>query len=63
MENQKRLKRSATDFWCAGVLGGIAEYFGWDPALVRLVYLVATIGTCFSRGLIYIILWICMPKY
>ena len=30
MEYKKRLTRSTTDKWLAGVCGGIAEYFGWD---------------------------------
>lgn len=60
--NGKRLTRSLTDRWLAGVCGGIANYFGWDPAIVRLVYLLLTVGTAFSGVLFYIILWICMPE-
>lgn len=63
MENNKRLHRSSTDYWLAGVLGGVAEYFGWDPAIVRLIYVLATFFTCFSGVIVYIVLWICMPKY
>lgn len=62
MSNGKRLTRSATDKWLAGVCGGIANYFGWDPAIVRLVYLLLTVCTAFSGLLVYIILWICMPE-
>lgn len=62
MSNGKRLTRSTTDKWLAGVCGGIANYFGWDSAIVRLVYLLLTVFTAFSGLLVYIILWICMPE-
>lgn len=62
MNNGKRLTRSTTDKWLAGVCGGIANYFGWDPAIVRLVYILLTFGTAFSGVIVYIILWICMPE-
>lgn len=50
------------DRWVAGVCGGIADYFGWDPALVRIAYLLLTLFTAFCGVLVYIILWIIMPK-
>ena len=34
----KRLYRSKNDRMIAGVCGGIAEYFGWDPSIVRLAF-------------------------
>jgi phage shock protein PspC (stress-responsive transcriptional regulator) len=45
----------------AGVCGGIAEYFGVDPTLVRLAAVVlALLG---GSGLfIYGVAWIIMPK-
>lgn len=62
MSNGKRLTRSTTDKWLAGVCGGIANYFDWDPAIVRLMYILLTFGTAFSGVVVYIILCICMPK-
>lgn len=58
----KRLVRSTSDKWLGGVLSGISDYFGWDPTVVRLLYLLVTICTAFSGVLAYIILWIVMPK-
>lgn len=58
----KRLTRSTSDKWLAGVCGGIARYFGWDPAIVRLVYLLLTACTAFSGVIVYVILCICMPE-
>jgi len=46
----------------AGVCGGIAEYFGCDPTLVRIVYVLLTLFTLFCGGFVYIILWIIMPE-
>jgi len=58
----KRLQRS-TDRVIAGVCAGIAEYFGWDIGLVRLVYLLLSIfSAAFPGLLIYIVLWIVMPE-
>ncbi len=46
----------------AGVCAGIAEYFGWDVTLVRIIYLLASIFTAFAGGVIYVVLWLVMPK-
>lgn len=56
MNTGKRLMRSMSDRWLAGVCSGIANYFGWDVAILRLVYLVLTLCTAFSGIIIYIIL-------
>ncbi len=57
----KRLEKSQ-DKVIAGVCAGIAEYFGWDPAIVRILYLLISIFSAGFPGiLVYIILWIVMP--
>jgi phage shock protein PspC (stress-responsive transcriptional regulator) len=45
-----------------GVCGGLAEWLGWDPTLVRILYAILTIFTAFSGAIVYLILWIIMPK-
>ena len=35
--NPHRLYRSTDDKMIAGVCGGLAEYFGWEPTWIRLV--------------------------
>jgi phage shock protein C len=59
MQNN-RLYRSNESKMIAGVCGGLAEFFGLDPTLVRLLFvLLALMG---GHGLlIYIILWIIVP--
>jgi phage shock protein PspC (stress-responsive transcriptional regulator) len=59
--DKKKLHRSRTDRKISGVCGGLAEYFGVDSTLVRIIMaiLVCTWG---SGLLLYIILWLCMPE-
>ena len=58
----KRLMRS-NDRVFAGVCGGLAEYFDFDPVLVRIAYAFLTIFTAFISGLIfYLVLWLVMPE-
>ena len=46
----------------AGVCGGLAEWLGWDIAMVRILYLIVSILSAgFPGTLVYIILWIIMP--
>lgn len=57
-----RLKRSS-DKMIAGVCGGIAEWLGWDPTLVRIGYVLLSIfSAAFPGILIYIVLWVVTPK-
>ena len=59
---EKRLTRSQ-DEWIAGICGGIAQYFGWDKDLTRIIWLLLTLFTAGFPGIIaYIVLWILMPK-
>ncbi|ALO14577.1 PspC domain-containing protein [Salinivirga cyanobacteriivorans] len=58
----RRLYRSK-DQMIAGVCAGIAEYFGWDKGVVRLVYLILSVfSVAFPGILVYIVLWIVMPE-
>ncbi|MDE7305606.1 MAG: PspC domain-containing protein, partial [Alistipes sp.] len=51
------LRRSRTDRSIAGICGGLAEFFGADPTLVRIVTLLLIL--CGGLSLwVYIILWI-----
>jgi phage shock protein C len=47
----------------AGVCGGIAEWLGWDPTVVRVLYVVGSIlSVAFPGILVYVVLWAVMPK-
>jgi len=57
----KRLYKSRTNKVIGGVCGGIGEYFGIDPTILRVIFVVLI----FFHGaglLIYLIAWLCMPK-
>jgi len=60
---QRKLTRSNNQM-IAGVCAGIAEYVGWDVTLVRVIYAILSVFSAGFPGLLlYIILWIVMPKY
>ena len=63
METQRpRLRRSRKDKMIAGVCGGIAEWMGWDPTVVRLSYvLLSILSAAFPGILIYLIFWLVTP--
>jgi phage shock protein C len=59
--NSTKLYRSTTDSKIAGVAGGLAEHFGTDPTLVRAI--LVALALCGGAGLvIYLVLWIAVPK-
>lgn len=58
----KKLTRTTSDKWIAGVCGGLAEYTGVDATLIRVVALVAFILGAGSLGIIYLIMWALVPK-
>lgn len=58
-----RLRRSRSNKMIAGVLGGLAQYFGFDPTLARVLYVIlSVVSVGFPGILVYIILWIIMPE-
>jgi phage shock protein C len=60
--NDRHLRRSSSDRILGGVLGGVAKHFGWDPVLLRVIYVVVTIlSVAFPGILIYLAAWIIMP--
>jgi phage shock protein C len=47
----------------AGVVGGLAEYFGMDPTPARVLYaLVSAVSAAFPGIAVCLILWIVMPE-
>jgi phage shock protein C len=60
--NSKRLYRSQTDKKIAGVCGGLAEYFGIDPVIPRIVFVILLLPGGFPGFIPYVILWILVPE-
>jgi phage shock protein C len=56
----RRLYRSRRDRKIAGICGGMAEYWGIDPVIPRLVW-VAFILAAGAGLLAYLICWIVIP--
>ena len=57
------LRRSRSDRMIAGVVAGLAKYFGLDPTLARVLYVVASIvSAAFPGILVYVLLWAIVPE-
>ena len=58
----KRLYRaSKKDSVIAGVCAGIANYFGIDPVIIRLIWILFIFG--YGAGVLaYLIAWIIIPR-
>jgi len=57
------LRRSRTDRMIAGVCAGLAQHFGLDVSLMRVLYvLLSILSVAFPGILVYIILWIVIPE-
>lgn len=54
--------RSTSDRVIAGVCGGIAEYFDFDPVWVRIGYAFLTLFTAFCGVIFYFVLWLIIPE-
>ncbi len=60
--DKKRLVRVENGM-LAGVCGGLAQYIGIDPTIIRLVWAIVTLFTGVALGIIiYIICAVVIPK-
>lgn len=59
--SQTRLYRTVQGRVIGGVAGGLADFFGMDPTIVRLIFVLLVIFGG-SGVLLYIILWIILPE-
>jgi len=63
MNPSRSLVRSRRHRMIAGVCGGLAEWLGWDPTVVRVVYVLGSVlSAAFPGTIVYIILWALMPQ-
>jgi phage shock protein C len=59
----KKLYRSKENKVLAGIVGGIGEYFGVDPVILRLLWIMLVAFTGFFPGIVaYIVAIIVVPK-
>ena len=57
----KKLYRSNTDKMLAGVCGGLAQYFGIDSTIIRLIFALLVLFGAGSGIILYIIMALIMP--
>jgi phage shock protein C len=57
----KRLRRSRTDRVLGGVCGGIGNYLDIDPIIVRLFFVLLSLGNGVGVFL-YLVLWVVIPS-
>ena len=57
------LRRSVHNRAIAGVCGGIAEFLGLDPTVIRVAYVLLSVFSAGFPGiLVYVILWAVIPE-
>jgi phage shock protein C len=61
MEGDKKLMRPREGRVIAGVCVGLGRYFGLDPTLIRLLW-VLSVCLLFTGFLAYVICWIVIPE-
>lgn len=57
----RRLYRKRNEKILAGVCAGLGDYFGIDPTIVRIIFLILVFAGL-GGVLVYIILWIITPE-
>jgi phage shock protein C len=59
----KKFYRSVSQKMLGGVCGGLAEYFGTDVSLVRLLFVgIGLVTAVLPMTFFYIIAWIVVPQ-
>jgi phage shock protein C len=59
---RKSLRRSADNRILLGICGGLGEFFGINPIWFRLGFIIAAIPGGIPGLLLYLILWLIIPK-
>lgn len=61
MPELKKLRRSMEGKIIAGVCAGIAEWLGWSPGIVRILFIVGSFVPIIPGFIVYLILWVILP--
>ena len=63
MTERRGIHRSSANAMIGGVCAGIAEHFGWSVTGTRVAYvLLSILSAAFPGTLVYIILWLVLPR-
>jgi phage shock protein C len=60
-DGTKVLERSRKGRMVAGVCSGLADYFGWDLTLIRVVVAVVSVITGGTGAVAYLAAWLLIP--
>ena len=60
--NYKQLYRSMDDRMISGVCGGLGEYLGIDPTIIRLLFVFGTVVTGSGLFWVYLIMMLIVPE-
>ncbi len=58
----KKLIRSKTNRTICGVCGGLGEYIGVDPTVIRIIWLIASICSVGTGFVVYLLAAIIIPE-
>lgn len=59
----RRLTRNNQNAMVGGVCSGVADYFGLDATLVRVLTVLGVVFGLGSVAVAYIVAWVLLPKY
>mgnify|MGYP001131713778 FL=1 len=62
MQDYKKLLRSRTNRTICGVCGGLGEYIGVDPTVIRVIWLIASICSVGTGFVVYLLASIIIPE-
>ena len=57
----KKLEKSRTNRMLCGVCGGIGYYFGVDPTIIRILWVIGAIASCGTALIAYLIVAVIIP--
>lgn len=58
----RKLYLSDKDRKIAGVCGGLAEYFGMDSTIVRILWALAVMVSYGTGFILYLVFWLIVPR-
>jgi phage shock protein PspC (stress-responsive transcriptional regulator) len=61
-QKMKMLRRSMSDKKLCGICGGVGEYFGVDPTMIRIAYVIFTLLSGGAGILIYFLMYLIIPE-
>ena len=62
VSTKRPLRRSRRNIFVAGVCGGLAEWLGWNPTLVRVLFAVGSCVPIVPGFVVYLVLWVVVPQ-